>query len=114
MSGLPLLRSKSLMIKSIGVLLDTGLIAMEHSRYIDQHGMKWNGNNLYTILPVSVAVDAFHQRQLDQLALDAERRHIRKRQEEYDRRHPRTSLCVPPLAPDAPDPAPSYAPLCAR
>ena len=95
--------ARNTVIKSIDILLDTGLIAMEHSRYFDQHGMKWKGNNLYTILPTQQAVDAFHQRQLLQLKLDAERRRVRQRQEEYDRRYPRVSLCA--LA--TPGPAPT-------
>ena len=95
--------SKNTVIKSIDVLLDAGLIAMEHSRYFDQHGMKWKGNNLYTILPTRQAVDAFHQRQLLQLKLDAGRRRVRQRKEEYERRHPRASACVPA----DPDPVPT-------
>ena len=87
--------AKNTVIKSICVLLDAKLIAMEHSRYYDPHGMKWKGNNLYTILPTRQAVDAFHQRQLCQLELDAERRRVRQRQEAYDRRHPRALLCAP-------------------
>ena len=95
--------TKNTAMRSIGTLLDARLIAMEHSQYFDQHGMKWKGNNLYTILPTRQAVDAFHQRQLRQLELDEERRRTRKRLDEYDRRHPRTALCTPAV----PDPAPA-------
>ena len=56
--------------------------------------MKWKGNNLYTILPTQQAMDTYHQRKLHQLELDAERRQVRQRQEAYDRRHPRVSLCA--------------------
>ena len=77
--------TKNTAMKSIGILLDAGLIAMEHSQYFDQHGMKWTGNNLYTVLPTQVAVDQFHQRQLDHLELDSERRRVRKRQERFAR-----------------------------
>ena len=87
--------AKNTVMKSIGVLLEMGLITMEHSRYFDGRGMKWKGNNLYTILPVSAAMDVFLQRRLDQLELDAERRHVRKLQEEYRRRRPRTVICAP-------------------
>ena len=87
-------------MKSIDVLLGMRLIAMEHSKYFDRRGMKWNGNNLYTIRPISEAINVFHQRQLDQLALDAKRRRIRKRQEGCDRRHPRAPLCATTPAPD--------------
>ena len=92
--------AKNTVMKSISALLEMGLIAVKPSKYIDQHGMKWNGNNLYTILPVSAAVDVFYQRQLYRLELDAERKRILKRQEEYNRRHPRTALCAPAPAPD--------------
>ena len=81
--------ARNTVMKSIGVLLDAKLIAMEHSRYFDKHRMKWKGNNLYTILPTQQAVNTHHQRKLRQLELDAERRRISQRQEEYDRRHPR-------------------------
>ena len=49
-------------MKSIGTLLEMGLITVESSSYFDKRGMKWKGNNFYTILPVRVAVDAFHRR----------------------------------------------------
>ena len=78
--------SRNTVMKSICNLLEAELITMEHSSYFDKRGLKWNGNNLYTILPVSTAVDQIHQRQLRQLELDVERRYVRKRQEEYDRR----------------------------
>ncbi len=62
--------SKNTALKSISVLLETGLIAAEPSRYFDRHGMKWKGNNLYTILPIHSAVGILHQRQLRKLELD--------------------------------------------
>lgn len=91
--------SKNTAMKSISALLDMGLIAVEPSSYFDKRGMKWKGNNLYTILPVRSAVDAFHQRQLQQLELDTERRRVLRQQAEYDRRHPRAALCAPVSAP---------------
>lgn len=72
--------SKNTVIKFIGVLLEKHLVTMEHSQYLDQRGMKWNGNNLYTVLPTQRAVEAFHQRQLFQLELEAQRRELRRRQ----------------------------------
>ena len=59
--------SKNTVIKAIDILLEMRLITMRHSRYFDKHGMKWKGNNLYTILPVQCAMDAFYQRQLQQI-----------------------------------------------
>ncbi len=73
--------SKNTVMESIGTLLDRHLITMEHSHYLDQCGMKWNGNNLYTILPIQKAVGTFHQRQLDQLEADAQRRKLHRQQE---------------------------------
>ena len=98
--------AKNTAMKSIHTLLEMGLIAVEPSSYFDKRGMKWTGNNLYTILPTQRAVDTFHQQQLDQLELDAERRRVRKRQETHDHRHPRAVLCAP-LAPGASAPAPA-------
>ena len=105
--------SKNTAMKSIGTLLEMGLITVESSSYFDKRGMKWKGNNLYTIQPVRPAVDAFHHRQLRQLELDAERRCTLRRQEEYDRRHPRAALCATTVAEAAPNPAQQRKPLCA-
>lgn len=73
--------SKNTVIKSIGTLLEKHLVMMEHSQYLDWRGMKWNGNNLYTMLPMQRAMDAFHQRQLCHLELEAQRRKLRRQQE---------------------------------
>jgi len=84
--------SKNTALKSIRTLLEAGLIVAELSSYFDKHGMKWRGNNLYKILPVSLAVNVFHQRQLQRLELAAEQVRIRKRQESDAHHHPRTAL----------------------
>ena len=84
--------TKNTAMKSIGTLLDAGLIGMEHSQYFDKRGMKWKGNNLYTILPTQQAVDAFHQRQRGRREMDAERRCVRKRQERFARDRPHAAL----------------------
>ncbi len=65
--------SKNTALKSINVLLETGLITVEPSSYFDKRGMKWKGNHLYPILPTHSAVDIFHQRQLRRLELDVAR-----------------------------------------
>lgn len=62
--------SKNTALKSINILLESGLITVKPSSYFDKSGMKWTGNNLYTILPIYSAVDIFHQRQLRQLEID--------------------------------------------
>ena len=104
--------SKNTAIKYIRTLLEMGLIIVESSSYFDKRGMKWKGNNLYTIQPVRSAVDVFHQRQLHQLELDAEHRRVLQRQAEYDRRRSRAALCAPVSAPAAPDPSQQCKPLC--
>ena len=105
--------SKNTAIKSIGTLLEMGLITVESSSYFDKRGMKWKGNNLYTIQPVRPAVDAFHHRQLRQLELDTECHHTLRLQAEYDRRHPRAVLCATAATQTTPDPSQQYKPLCA-
>ena len=97
--------AKNTAMKSVNTLLEMGLITVESTSYFDKRGMKWKGNNLYTVLPVRSAADAFHQRQLQRLELEAKHRRILQRQKEYDRRHPREALCAPISAPAAPDPS---------
>ena len=106
--------SKNTVMKSARTLLEMGLITVESSSYFDKRGMKWKGNNLYTILPARPAVDVFYQRQLHQLELDAERRCVLRRREEYDRRHPRAALCAPAVAHATLDPSQQCKPLYAR
>ncbi|MDE7221443.1 MAG: helix-turn-helix domain-containing protein [Oscillospiraceae bacterium] len=65
--------SKNTALKSIGTLLESGLITVKSSSYYDKLGMKWKGNNLYTILPIYSAVDTFYRRQLKKLELDMAR-----------------------------------------
>lgn len=96
--------SKNTVIKSISALLEMEFIMVEPSSYFDKHGLKWKGNNLYTILPVRAAVDAFYRRQLHQLELDAERGRVLRRQVEYDRRRPRAALCASASTRTTPDP----------
>lgn len=106
--------AKNTALKSIGTLLEMGLITVESSSYFDKRGLKWKGNNLYTILPVGVAMDAFYQRQLHQLELDAERRRVLRQQVEYSRRRPRAALCASASALAAPDPSQQSKSPCGR
>ena len=73
--------AKNTVMKSINVLQEMRLIAMEHSRYIDRRGMKWKGNNLYTIRPVSEAVEIYHERQLEKLKQTTARQEAQVRAE---------------------------------
>ena len=65
--------SKNTALKSVGVLLERKLISVEATSYFDRRGMKWKGNNLYTILPIRMAVENYHQRQLRRLGETTER-----------------------------------------
>ncbi len=87
--------SKNTAIKSIGVLAGRELITVEASSYFDKRGMKWKGNNLYTILPISVAMDEFYHRQLRQLELETERSRIQRQQAKLNRRRPTAAPCGP-------------------
>lgn len=51
---------------------------MERTSYIDKQGMKWNGNNCYTILPIRQVVDCFHQSQMARLDQVTELQRITK------------------------------------
>ena len=42
--------AKNTAMKNIHALMEMGLIAVEPSSYFDKRGLKWTGNNLYTIL----------------------------------------------------------------
>ena len=63
-------------MKHINKLVDRQLIAVERTSYIDDKGMKWNGNNCYTILPIRAAVEAFHRKQLEKLEEAVEQEQI--------------------------------------
>ena len=55
----------STVMKHITKLADRQFITIENTSYIDRHGMKQNGNNLYTILPIQSAMDhCYHQQML--------------------------------------------------
>lgn len=54
----------STVMKHITKLADRQFITIENTSYIDRHGMKQNGNNLYTILPIQAAMDYCYQQQM--------------------------------------------------
>lgn len=54
----------SIVMKHITKLADRKFITIENTSYIDRHGMKQNGNNLYTILPIQAAMDHCYQQQM--------------------------------------------------
>lgn len=57
----------STVMKHIAKLENRQLIAVESTSYLDSRGMKWNGNNQYTILPIQTAVDYCYQQQMCRL-----------------------------------------------
>lgn len=61
----------STVMKHITKLADRKFIAVENTSYIDRHGMKQNGNNLYTILPIQAAMDHRYQQQMLRLEKQA-------------------------------------------
>ena len=54
----------STVMKHIAKLVDRQFITVENTSYIDRRGMKWSGNNLYTILPIQTAMEHCYQQQL--------------------------------------------------
>lgn len=79
--------------KYVRELEDRKLIRTEPTMIRREDGTPRNGTLLYTILPIQCALDEYHQRQLHQAELDAQRRRNLERQEEYDRRHPAAAPC---------------------
>lgn len=99
--------SKNTALKSVGVLLERELVTVKATSYFDKCGMKWKGNNLYTILPIRITVDEFYRWQLHQLELVAERSRIRNQRAKLDRRYPTAALCASAPAQATPDPSPN-------
>lgn len=71
--------SVSTVMKHITKLADKQFIAVESTSYIDGHGMKRNGNNLYTILPIQAAMDYCYQQQMFRLEEQQKRDQVQKR-----------------------------------
>ena len=69
----------STVVKHITKLADRQLITVESTSYIDKHGMKWNGNNLYTILPIQAAMEHCYQQQMLRLEEQRKRDQAQKR-----------------------------------
>ena len=63
-------------MKHITKLVDRQFITVEHTSYFDRQGMKKNGNNSYTILPIQKAVDHSYERQMVKLAETTERQRV--------------------------------------
>ena len=85
----------STVMKHITKLADRQFITIENTSYIDKHGMKQNGNNLYTIRPIQAAVELFYERQFQQLEEDTARQRAAERLAELARESPQNALCAP-------------------
>lgn len=71
--------SAATVMKHISKLADRRFITMEHTSYVDNNGMKWNSNNLYTILPIQAAMDHCYQQQMLRLEEQQKRDEAQKR-----------------------------------
>ena len=71
--------SAATVMKHISKLADRRFITMEHTSYVDNNGMKWNSNNLYTILPIQAAMDHCYQQQMLRLEEQQKRDQTQKR-----------------------------------
>ena len=56
--------SKNTIAKYVHSLADKRLIELEQTSFTDENGKKLNGNLNYKVLPISVAVQDFYERQL--------------------------------------------------
>lgn len=74
-------------VKSVGVLTDKRLVTVERSCWFNEVGLKRNGNNIYTILPIKAAVEDYHQRQMRDLEQNAARLQAERRLNSVTRRH---------------------------
>ena len=79
-------------MKHIAKLEDRQLISVEHTSYLDSHGMKWNGNNQYTILPIQMTLDYYYQQQMDQLEEQRKWQQAKKRLGQTPEKAPCTPL----------------------
>lgn len=70
--------SVNTVMKHVTTLADKQLITVGHTSYMDDKGMKWNGNNCYTILPIQQATDAFYQQAMNRLKEDVEHQRVAK------------------------------------
>ena len=68
--------SVNTVMKHIAKLVDRQFITVEHTIYFVRQGMKKNGNNSYTILPIQKAVDHSYERQMVKLAETTERQRV--------------------------------------
>ena len=64
--------------KYVCELEERQLISTENTTVTTRDGLKRNGNLLYTILPIQLALDQFYEQQLAQVDVAAERQRVAK------------------------------------
>ena len=64
------------MHKHVCTLAGKGLISTEDTTVSTKTGLKRNGNLLYTIRPIQLALDQFYDQQLAQMDVAAERQRV--------------------------------------
>ena len=72
--------TKTAMLYGVGVceLEERQLISTENTTVTTRGGMKRNGNLLYTIRPIQLALNQFYEQQLAQMDVAAERQRVAK------------------------------------
>lgn len=71
--------SRNTVKKYVAQLEEKQLIRTEPTDVIWRGGRRYNGNLLYTILPIQLAVNHFHQEQINRAKLNAERHRVQVR-----------------------------------
>ena len=64
--------------KYVGELEERQLISTESTTVTTRDGLKCNGNLIYTIRPIQLALDQFYEQQLTQINVTAERQRVAK------------------------------------
>lgn len=80
-------------MKHITKLVDRQFITVEHTSYFDRQGMKKNGNNCYTILPIQEAINHSYERQMVKLEEVMECQRIAEELQKQGRVRPCEPLC---------------------
>ena len=76
--GSAIAKSKNSVKKYVDGLVEKQLITVEPTRVITQGGEARNGSLLYTLQPISRAVDYFNERQYEKALMENERRRVEK------------------------------------
>lgn len=77
--------------KHVCGLEEQQLISAENTSVTTRDGMKRNGNPLYTIRPIQLALDQFYKQQLAQMDVAVERQRVAKALALRNRNHERGS-----------------------